>query len=102
MNILILLLGAASAVLALSIVFVLVLRKTTELQLLNKKEVGGRTFYAVRLEGEDFLFLQDDSSVKFVGNLDDEEDFKVLNLYEMKSSRESSDALEIPKHEKVS
>jgi len=102
MSLYMVLLGAASGVLALSLVFIFVLRKTTQLQLMEKSEVGGRTFYAIRLEGEDFLFLKDDEAVKFVGALDEEEDFKVLNLYEMKESKESLEKLSIPKHEKAS
>jgi hypothetical protein len=102
MNIVIILTGVASGVLALSIVFAVLVRKSTQLKLIDKKDVGGRTFYAIRLEGEDFLFLKDEISVKFVGSLDEEEDFKVLNLYEMKSEKESSETLEIPKHEKAS
>ena len=96
------LLGVASGLLALSIIFILVLRKSTQLQLMEKSEVGGKTFYAIRLEGEDFLFLKDEEAVKFVGTLDEEEDFKVLNLYEMKESKESLEKLSIPKHEKAS
>lgn len=94
--------GSASCVIAICFVFIFILRKKTQLQLVDQKEVGGRTFYAVRLEGEDFLFLKDEHSVKFVGRLDEEEDFKVLNLYEMKSDQNSSESLKIPKHEKAS
>ena len=102
MNIFTILLGAVSGILALSIMLIFILRKTTQLQLMSKIKVDERTFYAVRLEGEDFLFLKDKNSVKFVNTLEDEgEEFKVLNLYEIENRKEF-ETLEIPKHEKAS
>jgi len=102
MNLFFPLIGTASCLMAISFVFIFVLRKKTQLQLIDESNVGDRTFYAVRLEGEDFLFLKEESNVNFIGSLDFEEDFKVLNLYEMKKDDEKSEALKIPKHEKAS
>lgn len=94
--------GSAACLFSIALIFVYLVRKQTQLQLISKAEVGGKNFYAVRLEGEDFLFLKDEVNVNFVGSLDFEEDFKILNLYEMKSSDESTEKLSIPKHEKAS
>ena len=77
MSFYVVLLGATTAVLVFSVVFAFALRKATQLKLLNQSKVGKITFYAVRLEGEDFLFLKDEHSIKYVDTLDDEDEMRM-------------------------
>ncbi len=94
--------GAALCVLSLVLIATVILRKKSKLSLVSEVKVNDKSFYAVRLEGEDFLFLKDETSVKFIDSLDEVEDFAVLNLYDMQNPKISDETLEIPDHEKAS
>jgi|GEM_PF-3625694 len=94
--------SAAFFALFLVLVATVVSRKKSKLSLVSEVVMSDKSFYAVRLEGEDFLFLKDETSVKFIDSLDEVEDFAVLNLYDMKNPKVCDETLEIPDHEKAS
>ena len=93
----------------LSLVFLcigaaVVMRARTIVKVVSKQEVNGKTYFAVRIDGSDFLFYKNKDTVEFLNSLDDADDFKEIDLSEFRKANEkkSDDTLRIPKFEKAS
>lgn len=88
----------------LSVGAAVIMRSKTSVKVISTQVVDGKTYFAVRIEGSDFLFLKDKHSVEFLNALDDVDDFKEIDLDEFRKANEkkSEDTLKIPKFEKAS
>lgn len=94
--------GIGLAFLVIGVAFLM--RSKPSVKIISTQKVKDKTYYAVRLEGSDFLFFKTKDSVAFLNALDDVDDFKEIDLDEFRRANEkkSDDTLKIPKFEKAS
>ena len=92
------------ALVFLSVGAAILMRSKTTVKVISTQVVDGKTYFAVRIEGSDFLFLKNKHAVEFLNALDDVDDFKQIDLAEFRKAnkKKSEDTLKIPKFEKAS
>ena len=92
------------ALVCISVGAAILMRSKTVVKVISTQVVDGKTYFAVRIEGSDFLFFKNKHAVEFLNSLDDVDDFKQIDLAEFRKANEkkSEDTLKIPKFEKAS
>ena len=92
------------ALVFISVGIAILMRSRTVVKVISTQVVDGKTYFAVRIEGSDFLFFKNKHAVEFLNALDEVDDFKEIDLSEFRKANEkkSEDTLKIPKFEKAS
>ena len=88
----------------LSLGAALVLRSKTFVKVVATQQINEKTYFAIRIDGFDFLFFKNKETVEFLNSLEEVEDFKEIDLDEFRKANEKNhdEALKIPKFEKAS